>query len=77
MVKDPICGMELEEQAALFHTYWEHAGTFYFCSEHCKKVFDEGPDVDETEKMNWWERFIKRLGDSGKKRYGGKAPSCH
>ena len=77
MAKDPVCGMELDERTAPLYTYWEHEGTFYFCSEHCKKVFDQGPEAEETENMSWWERLLKRLGDSAQKRYGGTPPSCH
>jgi YHS domain-containing protein len=77
MVRDPICGMVVDERETPFHTYWEHANTFYFCSEHCKIIFDEGPDAKEMEKMSWWKRLIKRLGEASAKRYGGKPPSCH
>ena len=77
MVKDPVCEMEVDEKTTAYHTYWDHSATFYFCSERCKKVFDHGPEAEEMEKMSWWQRFIKRLGDSGKSRYGGKPPSCH
>ena len=37
MVKDPICGMMVDEKTALHAT---RAGeTFYFCSEHCRQKF--------------------------------------
>ena len=77
MVKDPVCGMEVDEQTAPFHTHWEHAGTFYFCSEHCKKVFDKGPDAEVAQKLSRWQRFLRRLGDASRKQYGSKPPSCH
>lgn len=77
MVKDPVCGMEVDERATPFHTIWDRTASYYFCSENCKKLFDEGPAALEEENMNWWQRFLKRLGDSGKQRYGGKPPSCH
>lgn len=39
-VKDPVCGMEIEkgEITSEFNTL-----TYYFCSEECKKKFDEFP----------------------------------
>mgnify|MGYP000209186877 CR=1 FL=1 len=41
MVRDPVCGMEVDES-----TQWkaEHAGeTYYFCCEHCLKEFEKNP----------------------------------
>ncbi|MFQ5832533.1 MAG: YHS domain-containing protein [Candidatus Thorarchaeota archaeon] len=42
MVKDPVCGMEVDEHTAKFTS--EHMGKkYYFCKEMCKKRFDEDP----------------------------------
>ncbi len=42
MAKDPVCGMEVDEKSA--PCCCEHMGkTYYFCSEACKKAFDEDP----------------------------------
>ena len=42
MVKDPVCGMEIDPKSA-FATR-EHMGqVFYFCSENCTKQFDANP----------------------------------
>lgn len=42
MVRDPVCGMEIEPSTA-FATR-EHMGqVFYFCSENCVKQFDADP----------------------------------
>ena len=36
-IKDPICGMTVDEATAL---HAERDGkTFYFCSDHCRKKF--------------------------------------
>ncbi|MFQ5434821.1 MAG: YHS domain-containing protein, partial [Anaerolineae bacterium] len=41
-VKDPVCGMEMDPQAAA--TTRDHMGqTFYFCSTQCADTFDEDP----------------------------------
>ena len=41
-VKDPICGMMVDENKAKFRS--EHEGrTFYFCSAGCKTKFDSDP----------------------------------
>ena len=77
MAIDPVCGMEVDEQTTTFHTHRDRKGTYYFCSEHCKKAFDEGPEAEELEKMSRWQRFLKRIGDIGRKQYGSKPPSCH
>ena len=42
MVKDPICGMEIEPQSAAARR--SHMGhTFYFCSAQCATAFDAAP----------------------------------
>ncbi len=42
MVKDPVCGMEVDEKTAPAKS--EHMGkTYYFCAPGCKKAFDENP----------------------------------
>ena len=42
MVKDPVCGMEIEQQDAAASR--EHMGrTFYFCSANCVAKFDADP----------------------------------
>lgn len=42
MVKDPVCGMTIDAD----QTQWksEYQGrTYYFCSQSCKRQFDEDP----------------------------------
>ncbi|MCL4561685.1 MAG: cation transporter, partial [Chloroflexi bacterium] len=42
MVKDPVCGMEIEPQSAFASR--EHMGqVYYFCSENCLSQFDKNP----------------------------------
>jgi len=42
MVKDPVCGMEIDPKTA-FATR-EHSGRkFYFCSQSCVDKFDADP----------------------------------
>ncbi|NIQ08066.1 MAG: alpha-glucan family phosphorylase [Candidatus Korarchaeota archaeon] len=44
MVRDPICGMPLDEKETEFKT--EIRGrTYYFCSEYCKHTFLEGKKI--------------------------------
>jgi YHS domain-containing protein len=43
MVKDPVCGMDVEETKAAATS--DHEGTtYYFCAQACKKAFDKDPD---------------------------------
>ena len=43
MVKDLVCGMEVDPKTAAGKT--EYKGqTYYFCSPGCKKAFDKDPE---------------------------------
>ena len=42
MVKDPVCGMEIDESQAPAQSQFE-GQTFSFCSIECKRMFDEDP----------------------------------
>lgn len=40
--RDPVCGMEVDEKNAAGRS--QHQGqTYYFCSEDCKKKFEQNP----------------------------------
>jgi len=42
MIKDPICGMDIDKEVAKESV--EHMGqTFYFCSSVCKEKFEKEP----------------------------------
>ncbi len=42
-VKDPVCGMTIEEADAAATS--EYRGrTYYFCSVDCKEEFDQNPE---------------------------------
>lgn len=42
MMKDPVCGMMVDEKKAGFKT--QHKGRmFYFCCKACKQAFDKDP----------------------------------
>ncbi len=42
MVKDPICGMMVDEKTAKWSS--EYSGKkYYFCSQACKTTFDKNP----------------------------------
>lgn len=41
-VKDPVCGMTIEESEA-FATVVHEGTTYSFCSQHCKEAFEANP----------------------------------
>ena len=42
MVKDLVCGMEVDEKTAAAKSEY-NGKTYYFCALGCKKAFDENP----------------------------------
>ncbi len=43
MVKDPVCGMDVDPNTAASKS--EYKGqTYYFCSPGCKRDFDKDPE---------------------------------
>ena len=42
MVKDPVCGMMVDQTTSAQSTY--NGQTYYFCSQECKDKFDKDPD---------------------------------
>lgn len=41
---DPVCGMTINNKEDIFTSSYENV-TYYFCSEKCKKIFDEDPQA--------------------------------
>ena len=42
MSKDPVCGMEVNEETAVAHEY--KGNTYYFCTIACKETFARDPE---------------------------------
>ncbi len=42
MVKDPVCGMSVDEKKATNQSVYQ-GRTYYFCSPGCKQAFDKEP----------------------------------
>lgn len=42
MVKDPVCGMMIDEKTAAGKSEYQ-GKTYYFCAPVCKTRFDENP----------------------------------
>lgn len=43
MAKDPVCGMQVEENKAAATSVYRGA-TYYFCAPGCKATFDKNPE---------------------------------
>ena len=43
MVKDPVCGMDVDPKTAAGKSDYK-GQTYYFCSSGCKKAFDKEPE---------------------------------
>lgn len=43
MVKDPVCGMEVDPQTTASKSEYQ-GQTYYFCSPGCKTAFDKEPE---------------------------------
>ncbi len=43
VVKDPVCGMDVETASAAGHTDYK-GETYYFCGSRCKERFDSNPE---------------------------------
>jgi YHS domain-containing protein len=42
MLKDPVCGMDVDPKTAAGKTEYQ-GKTYYFCSPGCKKAFEKEP----------------------------------
>jgi P-type Cu+ transporter len=43
MVKDPVCGQDIDREEAVT---WSYEGELYsFCSERCRQEFEDNPDL--------------------------------
>ena len=47
--KDPVCGMQIEEEDAAAQTEYD-GQTYYFCSSECQRKFDENPQQFTSKK---------------------------
>jgi YHS domain-containing protein len=43
MAKDPVCGMNVEEQRAAGTSQYQ-GRSYFFCSNSCKEKFDRNPE---------------------------------
>ena len=62
MVKDPVCGMEIDPKDAAATSEYEGT-TYYFCAVACKERFDAEPakflggaeEAAALEPRKWWQ----------------------
>ena len=59
MTKDPVCGMNVDENSAAAQTQYQ-GKTYSFCSEQCRREFEKSPKK-KTEVQNLRNAIEKRL----------------
>lgn len=76
-MRDPICGMDVEEKGAQHYLQVEHE-TIYFCSNHCRDIYahNKGLSLPE-ERKGVVARFLEKLAKNNNQSFGGTPPSCH
>jgi len=68
MVKDLICGMDVDPKTAVYKSVFE-GNNYYFCSKSCKNTFDRNPKIYiESDKNGNGTTIITTL-DRGKALY--------
>jgi len=70
MVRDPVCGMEVNEESTPYYTHYTHV-TVFFCSKLCKESYDMS---DETDQRSWLRKLLDRIIDSNVKEFGRVSP---
>ncbi|MDH3975089.1 MAG: YHS domain-containing protein [Deltaproteobacteria bacterium] len=73
MAKDPLCGMEVNEEGAKFMVHFGHE-TYYFCSEKCKESYEQQIGLKKPVSK---KGFLEKLAEGTQKATGGKPPKCH
>ena len=48
MTKDPVCGMQVDEQMAIASAVYQ-GKTYYFCSKACQQTFEKAPEKYASE----------------------------
>lgn len=77
MAKDPVCGMEVNEEGAKFMVHFEHE-TYYFCSENCKEAYEQQIGLKKPpSNKGFIGRFLEKVAEGTQKVTGGKPPKCH
>ncbi len=77
MIKDPICGMEIQREKALHKLYLEH-DIVCFCSHHCLDIYIQKRNLSKTSKKKGaFARFLDKLAKDNEQTFGGSPPKCH
>jgi len=74
MVRDPICGMNVEPHTARFSTH-RNGQIYYFCSQVCKDTFAKN-SIKNSRKKGLLTRFLEWIARANKEKFHGEPPSC-
>lgn len=73
-VKDPVCNMTINSDLTEHNSKFG-GNNYYFCSESCKKLFNENPK--KYIKKSVFTKFLQWLSKENEKEFGNKRLSCH
>ncbi|UCC11780.1 MAG: YHS domain-containing protein [candidate division WOR-3 bacterium] len=74
MTRDPICGMEVDEQTDRYKTDY-NGKTYLFCSTVCLESFQKNPS-QYLKKRGIIARFLDWVAKGNKKEFHDTPPSC-
>lgn len=63
-VQDPVCGMKFAKRQSAAETDYD-GRTYYFCTEHCKEVFQQDPDRFVVADEDNWRSLNGYVADPG------------
>ena len=76
-MRDPVCGMDVDEKGAQYYIHLEHE-TLYFCSQQCREVYIRTTGIEtNVRKKGVVARFLEKLAKDNNDTFGGTPPSCH
>jgi len=77
MMKDPVCGMDIEKDDAKFSLELGRE-TLFFCSDQCKKTYAQMHRGNSSVvKKGLFSRFLEKLAKQNQQTFGGQPPKCH
>jgi len=74
MAKDPICGMDVDEQDGI--SAEKNGQRYYFCCEHCKKKFLGEEDKSKKEERKTSKKYYCPMCEGVESNEPGECPKC-
>jgi YHS domain-containing protein len=64
MAKDPVCGMDVDEQSAAATSEYQGT-TYFFCAPGCKRQFERDPERFVGASKNFDQQHMPEPGHGG------------